>query len=229
MNSANNTATGSQESNAGNGDGNAQPAWAHANYTLVEMLNNVMNDLPVEDIFDPFVRPLRKNTNFPNFPPGFSPFNDERDPDADPDAYPPPARKPFRELVGRIRDLILTGGPVSLVQTHILPLWGRTPEIPKAIGLSLSALASPIYLWVAIVETRRHYTGWLYYLFHFISGSQGYEQRTNECLRVLREGPNRRFTIDEQFWHRRGCEGTADGVSMHGQLTKRVRILPTVC
>lgn len=200
------------------------PANDPGDQAFIEVAKNALNVCP--EIDSPYTRPPRKNTNFPNFPPGFSPFDDARDPGADPDAYPPPTRSHFGEFIGQVQ-----GGSHPLIQRYITPSWARIttiPTIPKVIAMSFGALVSPVYFYVKMVDIWRHYNGWLYYLFYYVLGTQGYVLRTKECVRVLREGPSRRFTVTEQFWFRRGCEGGSDGLVAHGQLTKNVNVLALV-
>ena len=186
-------------------------------YPPVDLPENSIDNLAVEQIFGPVFRPdkhKRKKKHIPRFPPGISPFGDERDPGADPASYPPEARKPATEFRKQLRGNFYKHGS-ALFDKYAQPMWKIVPRMPiilkavvKASGIAIAVVASPIYFWVACVESWRHYNGWLYYVWFYIAGTQGYYQRQQECSRVLKEGPNRRFTVTSQFWHRRGCEGS---------------------
>jgi hypothetical protein len=198
------------------------PAEHGANTASVkEFDSNVMNVFP--EIDAPYTRPPRKNTNFPKFPPGFSPWSDERDPGADPGAYPPATRHHFEELLKDVGS-----GIHPLVQHYVAPIWNQITNIlihTKFVTGLLGVLIAPIWVYVKVIDNWRHYNGWLYYLFYYIAATQGYLLRTNECWRVLREGPNKRFTITKQFWHRRGCEGGSDGFAIRDQLMHTVSLM----
>jgi len=187
---------------------------------LWEMDDNVAP--AADDIFEPFIRPPRKNTYRVKFPAGYSPFDDARDPEADPDSYPPPVRKPFADLVIDVPRRLGVYWMVNLVVTFILRCWSRVPAFIKESMVILVEMISPILFWIASIETWRHCIGWLHYSWFYVLATLGYEHRPFECARLLREGPNRRFTVTSQFWHRRGCDGTFDGWAARGIWTIEV-------
>ena len=197
-----------------------------------ESHENVMNVFPYLDEGEVFVRPRRKNTNFPVFPPGFSPWDDARDPGADPQAYPPPIPKHFEEALQRtVAAAQSRAAPIiSGIQsrwTSLQNLWGQLPVIPITVKFTALYITSPFWfaqLWARVIDLYRYATGAWFYTVYYAATLNGFLNRSR-CWRVLREGPNRRFTVTTQFWFRRGCEGARDGFMARGHLLEKVNLL----
>jgi hypothetical protein len=199
-----------------------------------ELSENALNIFPYADTFEPYTRAPRKQTNFPNFPPGFSPFDDTRDPGADPTAYPSPATKHFENFLGRSR-VSAEGWATGTLhiweslfwETPVESLWNSwncIPNVPGLVKRTTIATTTPficLYLYARIIDLWRHGTGLLFYTFYYLAAVKGQANRT-KCWRVLREGHSCRFTVTSQFWFRRGCEGSADGFVARGRLMDKV-------
>lgn len=193
-----------------------------ADQPFVELAEHALDVYPDFAVAVP--RPPKKNTHRPDFPPGFSPWKDERDP-SDPEAYPPPITHKFEEGVKALR--FGTHPWLGPVRRY----WERVPRAPapvRAVGNALLGFFGPICLHVSIIEIWRHLIGWLFYTFYYIMGTRGQFVESWECTRELKEGPNWRFTITPEFWHRRGCEGGADGLAQQGKSILAVSRLWTI-
>ena len=227
--------------------------------------DDTLDIFPHADAFEPYTRPPRKQTNIPNFPPGFSPFDDTRDPGADPTAYPSPTTKHFKNFLGRSRvnaerwaegwatgplhiwESLFSEGPIkslwnsflwksSLWKSSLVNTWKRILNVSELVKRTTIATTAPficVYLYARIIDLWRHGVGLLVYTFYYISAVNGKVDQT-KCWRVLREGPNRRFTVTSQFWFRRGCDGSTEGLAARSYskdevatptLTKSIRLL----
>jgi hypothetical protein len=206
---------------------------------------NAMNVYPDDDAFEPYTRPPREVTNITNFPPGFSPFDDKRDPGADPNPHPPPQPKLFEEFLGRGRANVeesVKGWPHLLAhiweslfpETALEPLWefwnrNFSKHVTKATGAVICTTfitAAPlifVYLYARLIDLWRHGIGGWFYTFYYLTTINGQPTQT-KCWRVLKEGPSHRFTVTSQFWFRRGCEGAAGGFLARGHLTEQVSV-----